>query len=169
MPGYMIHLAVGTVYSKNNKIEDLKSFNKGIIDPDLLGGDKQKTHYGLDSAHPGLNKYINSNGMQDSYQEGYFLHLLTDYLFYNKFLTTFSTDIYDDYDRLNLKIKEKYKIKIPEEVQDVVKFKEGRLTVLEEEKLYKFIESVGKINVRDIISKRDIDYEREIQQLNLEI
>lgn len=34
MPGYMIHLAVGREYMKNNKIDDVKSFEKGIIAPD---------------------------------------------------------------------------------------------------------------------------------------
>ena len=31
MPGYVIHLAVGKIYSQNNKIEDLNSFEKGIV------------------------------------------------------------------------------------------------------------------------------------------
>ena len=45
MPGYMIHLAVGKVYAENNKIEDIKVFEKGIIDPDMIE-DKSKSHYG---------------------------------------------------------------------------------------------------------------------------
>lgn len=45
MPGYIIHVAVGKIYAQNNEIEDLQSFYRGIIDPDMTD-DKSKTHYG---------------------------------------------------------------------------------------------------------------------------
>ena len=76
----MIHLAVGKVYSENNKIEELIDFEKGIIDPDMIE-DKSKSHYGPNSSSPDLDKYIEMNGISNSYKEGYFLHLVTDYIF----------------------------------------------------------------------------------------
>lgn len=168
MAGYMIHLAVGYIYSQNNKIEDLQSFYKGIIAPDMVT-DKTKSHYGPNSSNPGLNKYIELNSITNNYNEGYFLHLLTDYLFYNKFLKGWYSEIYSDYDKINKKIKEKYKIVIPKEVKDIVQFKTGELKVLNEEKLYKFIEYVGKINIRELVSKTNINYENEIKQIKLNI
>lgn len=164
MAGYMIHLAIGSVYAQNNEIEDLQSFYKGIIEPDMIDN-KAKSHYGLVTSQPGLNKFIKLNGISTSYKEGYFLHLLTDYLFYNRFLENWNPDIYNDYDKLNTRIKEKYKILIPKEIESVVQFRTGKLNVLNERKLYSFIDCVGKINVREIIPKKDIDYENELQQI----
>lgn len=149
MPGYVIHLAVGKEYAKNNEIKNIEEFEKGIIAPDLISkDDKHKSHYGPNSSKPDLNNYLELNGILASYNEGYFLHLLTDYLFYNKFLKEWNPKIYEDYNILNARLIEKYHIEIPEEIQKIVHFKNGNLTVLDEEKLYKFISCVGKIDVR---------------------
>lgn len=154
MPGYVIHLAVGKVYSKYNEIEDLKSFEKGIIEPDRAK-DKSKSHYGPYSSQPDLNRFIKTNGISTNYEEGYFLHLVTDYLFYNKFLKRWDSNIYEDYDKLNARIVQKYGITIPEEIQKVVQFKDGKPSVLDEDELYKFINSVGKINIRKLVLQKD--------------
>lgn len=162
MPGYIIHLAVGKIYSKNNKIEDIKNFEKGIVEPDMAEN-KSESHYGPNSSHPDLNRFIKINGISNSYNEGYFLHLVTDYLFYNKFLKSWDSVIYEDYNRLNARIVHKYRITIPKEIQKVVQFKDGELSLLNEEELYKFINSVGKLNVRKIILKKD-DLQRQIDK-----
>ena len=153
MPGYVIHLAVGKVYFQHNKINDLESFEKGIMAPDMQE-DKSKSHYGPFSSSPGIKKFLEQKGISNSYDEGYFLHLLTDYLFYNKFLNKWEKSIYDDYDIINENIIKKYGIEIPKEIQEKVRFKQGNLTILNEDEIYKFIELVGKINVRQIISKK---------------
>jgi len=163
MPGYVIHLAVGKIYSQNNKIDNLSSFEQGIIAPDILAN-KAKTHYGPYSSSPGLNQFIQVNGISCSYDEGYFLHLVTDYLFYNRFLTKWDTAIYDDYDRLNSRLMKKYGIKLPEDVQKKVKFQTGEPIILNEDNLCKFINSVGKINIREIASKGDINLRRLISE-----
>ena len=153
MPGYVIHLAVGKVYSQNNEINDLERFKEGIIAPDIEE-DKSKSHYGPYSSSPGLNEFLEKQGIKDSYNEGYFLHLLTDYLFYNKYLEKWEQSIYDDYDIINENIIKRYEIEIPSQVQDKVKFKQGNLSILNEDDIYKFIDFVGKINVRQIVSKK---------------
>ena len=71
-------------------------------------------------------------------------------MFYNRFLTKWDSDIYEDYDKLNDTIVKKYKITIPKEIQEVVCFKSGKPKVLDENELYRFIDSVGKINIREI-------------------
>ena len=164
MPGYIIHLAIGKVYEKNNNIEDIESFEKGIIAPDLTD-DKAKSHYGPGSSKPGLSRYIKENGISNDYEEGYFLHLLSDYLFYNKFLERWDSRIYGDYDILNDSIKEKYKITIPKEIEEVVKPRQGKLAILDEEKTYKFIETVGKINIRETLKEKEVDYERRLERI----
>jgi len=153
MPGYVIHLAVGKVYSQNNEIKDLERFKEGIIAPDIEE-DKSKSHYGPYSSSPGLNEFLEKQGIKDSYNEGYFLHLLTDYLFYNKYLEKWEQSIYDDYDIINENIIKRYEIEIPSQVQEKVKFKQGNLSILNEDDIYKFIDFVGKINVRQIVSKK---------------
>lgn len=163
MPGYLIHLAVGKVYLKNNKIKDKKSFEKGIIEPDRIE-DKVKSHYGLCSSQPNLNTFVKTNGLTSSYEEGYFLHLVTDYLFYNKFIKRWDASIYEDYDKLNEKIKNRYEIEIPKEIQEIVQFKTGKLSLLKEEELYKFIDSVGKINLRQMILQQEWDCKREVER-----
>ncbi len=164
MPGYVIHLAVGKIYSQNNKIENLSDFEKGIIAPDMIE-DKSKSHYGDFSSCPKLNRFINEHGISSSYDEGYFLHLLTDYLFYNKFLDRWDNVIYDDYNKLNYRLIQKYGIIVPDEVSETVNFIDGIPTLLDEEKLCTFIESVGKINVRQIVSQKDINCEDFIEEL----
>lgn len=153
MPGYVIHLAVGKVYAQNNKIEDLNVFERGIIEPDILEN-KAESHYGPYSSQPGLNDFLQKNGISSSYNEGYFLHLVTDYLFYSRFLSRWDKAIYDDYDKLNSRIIQKYGIVVPKDVQEKVKFKNGETIILNEEDLYKFINAVGKINFRQMISQK---------------
>lgn len=151
----MIHLAVGKVYEKNNRIEDIIGFEKGIIAPDMAE-DKSKSHYGKNSSSPNLDRFIEMNGNLNSYEEGYFLHLITDYLFYNKFLNRWNIDIYEDYNILNARIVQKYGITvIPKEIQTVVKFKNGSLTLLNEKEVNKFITTVGNINIREIVKAKE--------------
>ena len=163
MPGYVIHLAVGKIYSQNNEIEDLKSFEKGIIAPDM-SEDKSKSHYGPYSSSPGLNRFVQENGISCSYDEGYFLHLATDYLFYNRFLKKWDKIIYEDYDRLNSILIDKYGIKIPEDIQEKVKFKKGKPSILNEDDICNFINSVGRINIRQITLKGELNLKRPISE-----
>ena len=160
MAGYVIHLAVGKIYIQNNEINNLSEFEKGIIAPDMEV-DKSKSHYGPYSSKPNLKKYIEMNRNFDEFKEGYFLHLITDYLFYNRFLTRWSSEIYEDYDKLNNVIIKKYGIIVPKEIQDIVNYKKGKPKVLDENRLYRFIDSVGKINIREMLLKKDINFEKD--------
>lgn len=160
MPGYVIHLAVGKVYLQNNKINNISEFQKGIIAPDMAR-DKSKSHYGPYSSRPNLKGYIEMNKNFDEFKEGYFLHLVTDYLFYNRFLTKWDSDIYEDYNKLNNAIIKKYRIIVPKEIQNIVQCEIGKPKVLDENKLYRFIDSVGKIDIRKMILKEDINIKED--------
>lgn len=157
MPGYVIHLAIGKEYAKRNKIKDEESFFRGIIMPDLL--DKKTSHYGDASSNPDLAEFLNTNALDTEYNKGYFLHLITDYLFYNRFLNEFSQDIYGDYNKLNKFLIDKYGIEIPEELQGIVKFSEGEPTILDKNSICKFIEAVAGLDLEKIKGKRDFDDE----------
>ena len=98
MPGYVIQLAVAKEYLRKNKKELNKDFLKGSIAPDLTT-DKTKTHYGKSPAYTNLSKSLKQNKLESDYDKGAFLHLVTDYLFYNKYLEKLEKpQIYKDYD-----------------------------------------------------------------------
>ncbi len=108
MPGYTIHMAVAKEYMKKHpgKIKNPEAFLQGVILPDMIQP-KTGSHYGIDSSHPGLWPYLDTHDMSDEQNLGYFLHLLTDYYFYQKYLKNmeWSPDIYEDYNKLNQELK----------------------------------------------------------------
>ena len=116
MAGYVIHLAVADEYIKNYKedIDNYDEFIQGVIYPDSVS-DKSLTHYGPKSSKPNLKTFLYENNIDNNFNKGYFLHLITDYMFYNKFIEYYSTDIYNDYDILNNSLIKKFNVKLPEE------------------------------------------------------
>ena len=150
MPGYVIHLAVAEEYlKKNKKNEKYNEFIDGIIFPDS-DKDKSLTHYGEKSSKSNLYKFLENNKIDNSFNRGYFLHLLTDYLFYNRYIDTFSKDIYNDYDILNNYLIEKYDVKLPEKIKEFVFFKEGKLHILSLEIIEKLIEDISNLDLDEI-------------------
>lgn len=157
MAGYVIHLAVAEKYIKKNPndIENYDEFIAGVIFPDSVS-DKSLTHYGPKSSKVNLKAFLDENNIESSYNKGYFLHLVTDYIFYNKFIEYYSKDIYNDYDILNKDLMKRFNVKLPEEVKDKVFFKEGKTKILDLDSTIKFIEGVAQYNLIDI-KKRVLD------------
>lgn len=151
MAGYVIHLAVAEAYIKKHQ-EDISDYNKfieGIIFPDSVS-DKSITHYGEKSSKVNLKWFLEENEIDNDYNKGYFLHLATDYIFYNKLLEFFSKDIYNDYDILNKKLQERFNVKIPENIKEKVFYKEGKTKILELESIIKFIEDISEYKLDEI-------------------
>ena len=148
MAGYVIHLAVAKEYLRNFRIKDEKEFLRGTLAPDLLShGDKKATHYSEDGgAGVNLKEFLKHNSISTAYMQGYFLHLVVDYLFYNKYFQNAinETKQYNDYDILNKELIEKYKIEIPDDIKDAVQFKTGELQVLDREKLDEMIQEISE-------------------------
>ena len=153
MAGYVIHLAVAEEYlKKHNDIkENYDEFIEGVIYPDSVS-DKSLTHYGSKSSKVILKDFLKENRIEDSYKKGYFLHLVTDYLFYNKYLDIFTKDIYNDYDILNKFLIEKYDVKIPSKVEDKIFDKEGKTKILTKELAGKVIDEISDLDL-NIIEK----------------
>lgn len=151
MPGYVIHVAVAQEYLKKHKNnENKEEFVKGTIEPDLIKP-KSLSHYGKSPAYTNLKKFLESNEIETSFQKGFFLHLITDYLFYNHYLDKFSReDIYNDYDILNAKLIEKYNVQLPEKVKQYVFNKEGTTKILSEELACKVIDEISNLKMEDI-------------------
>ena len=153
MPSFTIHLAVAKKYIEKHPEENKEEFYRGVIDPDLK--DKSVSHFGPNSSSPDLNRYIQEVGLNSSYNRGYFLHLLTDDLFYNRYLEMFSEEIYDDYDRINRRLIEKYQLTIPENIKAKVDFKDEKTKILDFEGICKFIDTVGNIDIESYKRKED--------------
>ena len=152
MAGYVIHLAVGEEFLRNypNEINKYDDFIEGIIYPDSVT-DKSLTHYGPKSSQVNLKEFFNDRDINNDFNKGYFLHLVTDYLFYNKFLKFFSKKyIYDDYDILNKELETKFQVKIPSKVKDNVFYKSGETKILNLEETIDFIKETAKNNLNDI-------------------
>lgn len=168
MAGYVIHLAVAESYIKKHE-DDIKDYNRfieGVIFPDSVS-DKSITHYGEKSSKTDLKAFLENNKIDNDYNKGYFLHLVTDYIFYNKLLKYFSKDIYKDYDILNEKLQKKFNVTLPENIKDKVFYKEGKTKVLKLENIIKFIEDVSDYKL-DEIKERILDndnYWLEIKEL----
>ena len=161
MPGYVIHLAIAKEYIRNFRVKDEKEFLKGSLAPDLLStDDKKETHYTqTGSSDVNLKKFIKENKINTCYMEGYFLHLIVDYLFYNVYFPNHDSRLYNEYDITNKELIEKYAINIPEEVKDCVNFKEGELEILDKEKLFKMISEISK--------KKLSEYKTEIHKTGI--
>lgn len=93
--------------------------------PDLL--DKTTSHYSNNSSCPDFKKFLDKNNLDSDYNKGYLLHLIIDYLFYNRFLNEFSEELYCDYNKLNKFLIERYHITdIPPEIQNYIGFENGK-------------------------------------------
>ena len=155
MPGYVIHLAVAEEYLRKQKKvkENYNDFIEGVIYPDSVT-DKSLTHYGQKSSLANLYNFLKENDLKDSFKRGYFLHLLTDYLFYNKYLDRCSKDIYNDYDILNRELIEKYEVKLPEKIKKYVFFKDNldglQLKILTYVLACKLIDDISNMQLDDI-------------------
>lgn len=152
MAGYVIHLAIGEEFIRlhPDEVKDYDAFIEGIISPDGVP-DKSLTHYGPKTCMVNLKEYFNDKDIKIDFDKGYFLHLVTDYLFYNKFLEKFSKNgIHEEYDVINAELENEFKVKIPKKIKDRVFYKEGKTEILDLQKTIKFIKDVAKYNLEDI-------------------
>ena len=150
MPGYIIHLAIAEEYlRKHGNIEEKENFIEGVIYPDSVK-DKSETHYGAKSCYSNLFEFLKDRKIDNSFDRGYFLHLLTDYLFYNRYIDHTSKDIYNDYDILNKKLIEKYNIDVPEKIKNKMYFKEGDLLILTYEIVNRLIKDISEMDIDEI-------------------
>lgn len=160
MPGYVVHIAIAQEYLKKHNMKYSKDFIMGSVAPDFTS-DKSKTHYGKSPAYTNLKNFLLKNNIDTDYKKGFFLHLVTDYLFYNKYITKVEKpQIYNDYDYTNKEIIEKYNVILPEEVKDKVFFKEGEAKILTLDLAYKVIEEISSLDL-ETISKEVIEEDKK--------
>lgn len=178
MAGFYIHLAIAKKYAEKNNIKDIESLYKGTVAPDLVK-DKRISHYSgkQDSTQlidylankVLLYEYLKGHKVDNDYELGVFLHLVTDYLFFNDLIDKsylssilyedFCKDLYTSYDMTNDYLIEKYAIDfgdLKEVLEENIKNnKKDKRTedsrghnILPIEKLDAFIERVSSIDLQ---------------------
>lgn len=181
MPSFQMHLAVAKVYMENHNIENEKEFISGILDPDLAEN-KDKSHYTdpikdftlkeILKTKVNLKKYLEENRIDNDYQRGVFLHLLTDYDFFNHYINyndyqnisckAFFDNLYYSYDKINEFLLKEYPVdtfSYKEILERKIIEKQNSLNlvnvenILEIKKVDKWINDLGKQNLEEIIDK----------------
>ena len=153
MPSLIMYLAIAKKYIEKHPEEIEADFIKGILAPDIkrnLKAEKARLHYGEQSSHrPDLNRFYQERGLDSSYNRGYFLNLLSDYLFYNEFLQEYSVSVFHDFRKMNKRMKEKYRIALPRELEGRVEFEDGEPVSIDEESVYQFIDFAGQVDLEE--------------------
>ena len=88
------------------------------------------------------------------------MHLITDYIFYNRLIDYPTKAIYNDYDLLNEFILKKYKFDVPPKIKEVIKKpKSTKLKYLSEEMITGFIDETAKVDLyearKDILENKE--------------
>lgn len=181
MPSFQIHLAIAKKYIEKHEIEDKEAFIEGSVAPDFVRP-KEKSHYTIGILGDNLvenlknkvsiEKYLKENKVNTTYEQGVFLHLLADKIFYTEFFdkefiqkTTqqeFGENLYTSYEQINEYLISKYQVEdIPSELRGKIKDyiekskKEQKVTaktgknILPLDKLDAFIERMANINLED--------------------
>lgn len=160
MPGYVIHLAVGQEYYRKHSdlIDDCEAFKNGTIAPDRMK-DFDRNNAERTQTHT-LTLEKNPDELSD-YEKGYVLHLFTDKLFYQAF--KWKPCIYEDYDKTNRYVCEKYGIVLPkhEVVKNKVQFKEGKSEVFTKKQIDLFIEEVSNFSLAQMVQYLTDEYGNE--------
>ena len=150
MPGFVIHIAIGQEYLRKHNLNYSKEFIKGTVAPDFTD-DKSKTHFGKSPRYTNLKRFLDNNKTDNDYNKGFFLHLITDYLFYNYYVTKIGKEgLYNDYDLTNKDIINKYNVILLDNVKDKVFFKEGIPKTLTLELACKIIDEISSMDLKDI-------------------
>lgn len=180
MPGFVIHLAVAKQYLEYHpgEIQNREDFENGIIAPDLdasqneIERNKSKTHYGKWGNYEteiDLDQFLQDPkvALSQDFWKGYFLHLLTDYYFYERFFQKETFEVkqnqdkfYQDYDVLNSSLISKYDLPFRKDLQKFISFREGTPKYLNLEKILDFIEFVSHLDLTEqqkIIEKQGME------------
>lgn len=160
MPSYTIHLAIAKEFLRKNEGYNEEEFLKGTIAPDMTEN-KARTHFARSSSESNWGKFLDFYSLDKGFYSGWFLHLITDRLFFEEYLDDWENredavgeKLYDDYDVLNKTIIEKYGVPIVEEVKVYMKpIEDYTLNYINKDTLYDFIEEVSNIKLEEYANR----------------
>ncbi len=174
MPSFVIHLAIGKEYIKKNKIENEKEFLRGSIAPDFkndwksINKEKKESHFtslinGKQVVE--IDKFKNSQKVDiyNDFWKGYFLHILSDYFFYQKYFKKENEraikengSLYEDYNCINRYLIDFYNIELIEGTNKFTNFMNSEPKYLKLDKIKEFIDDMSNIKVDDILENKNI-------------
>lgn len=152
MAGFVIHLAIAQEHLKKSKRkeENEEQFIFGSVQPDFIMP-KTASHYGATPEYTDLKKFLKNNDIESSIDRGRFLHLITDYLFYNHYLGHYPREeLNDDYDFANKQLVEKYNVNVIKEVKDKIYFKEGTPKHMTFDLACKVIDEISELDLDQV-------------------
>lgn len=175
MASSAIHLAVAKKYLEKNQSFNYKKVIAGSLYPDTIENN-DLSHYtdlnrGSDNVSHirgkvNLYAFLIEHSTLNDFELGWFLHLITDYLFFEECFTTeyllnnsyesFCKELYFSYDCLTTYISEKYNITekdyeaYPSENYPGIPYKE---CILSKEMIDDFIDRVSSINISEYIKQ----------------
>lgn len=166
MPSFTIHIIIANEYYKKNKkeIKNYKEFIDGTIAPDLCT-DKITSHYEMcNKCNTNINFALffrdSRVDMSSDFWKGYFLHLVTDHLFYNYYFKQEynnaidkNESLYEDYFILNSKLIDGYKIDPIDRIKKFMITKKGECKYLNYNKIKIFIDEIYNTRINDYISQ----------------
>ncbi len=96
MASLILHESIGELYCEKNNISDRENLLYGNIAPDILSSNKEQNHYVSHSEYTtpfdaikgrvNLTEFCKDKAIITPYLKGYFLHLVTDYIFYERLI-----------------------------------------------------------------------------------
>ena len=172
MASSMIHIAVANEINKKLN-RDKSKLLIGTIAPDiskLIGETKIKSHFqDRNDNIPNLDKFLNKykENLNDDFVLGYYIHLLTDYLWFKYFMTEvkfedsniitkldgtnikcngnmFTLYIYNDYTNLNIKLIDEYDLDLKIFYNEIPEF-ENIIQEIPMEKISLIVDKAGEI------------------------
>ncbi|MBP3840674.1 MAG: zinc dependent phospholipase C family protein [Bacilli bacterium] len=172
MASSMIHIAVANEINKKLN-RDKSKLLIGTIAPDiskLIGETKVKSHFqDRNDNIPNLDKFLNKykENLNDDFVLGYYIHLLTDYLWFKYFMTEikfedtniitkldgtnvkcngnmFTLYVYNDYTNLNIKLIDEYDLDLKIFYNEIPKL-ESIIQEIPMEKIGLIVDKAGEI------------------------
>lgn len=170
-----IHLAITKKYLEKHRELDYDKVIAGTLYPDSVKDD-DVTHYTLKNrgsdnvshvrGKVNLYAFLEEHATLDDFEIGWFLHLITDYLFFLECFSTeyleensyqdFCKDLYHAYDCLNLYLAEEYNITdddykaYPSEYFGGIPYEDS---ILPKDMINDFIKRVSNISLDEYIKK----------------
>lgn len=190
MASSLIHLAVAKKVLESINVDNEKHYYLGAIAPDIakkVGIGRNRSHFikdGENTDTPNVIRFLNKykKYLTNSYELGYYIHLLTDVLWFDEFLPNFVKDgclvskmgelihfaedelleiLYDDYSNLNPQLIEHYNLDLSL-FYEKFDFPKSYITEVSEEYFQDVVDKLGAYCIKECNSNFVLQLENVI-------
>lgn len=171
MPCLLVHYAIAKEYLDKHREEDYEEFMRGSFYPDICDN-RLESHFSTSSIEDGMKLYLKNKvnltnflskySLDNSFNRGYYLHLIADRIFYLKYSDIkildekeskeISRELIHDYNVITTSLLNKYDFKasdfLPEKYVRIIEVKEyGDLNIIREEDINDLIDKLKNIDL----------------------